>query len=287
MARRRRKRKRAPGLTRRARQKRRYVRRRRRKPIRKQRKTVTGFPDVHKVTLRFCETVAADQMVLQPSSMAPSNGARTVYHVCANNLWAPDDVATNTHQPMYRDTWSKIYNTYTVVGSKIRMKVAWASPQLQNPIKFGIILNDNKLVPTGVLSYASMCEQRGENNDIGFKRWKTMYANAMGANVLDTSAYAVSRPIRAIHLTKGYSLRKFLEIPKKDGVINNRRMEFGTTQEQMLAMHTAATLDDKPVYFHLMCCVPFSITSPRGGVRLEYEVDYAVVLTNGIFGSHQ
>lgn len=104
-----------------------------------------GFPKKLVVTHRYCENVV----------LSTPTGALADYKFRANGMYDPN-YSTTGHQPMYFDQLSALYNHYTVIGSKI--KVRW-TPATTNATAclVGILLQDD--LSTSVTNASSFYEQ--------------------------------------------------------------------------------------------------------------------------------
>lgn len=90
-----------------------------------------GFPDRVQETHRYAETLVF-------SSVA---GVLTQQKFITNGMYDPNYTGGG-HQPTLFDTFSTLYDHYTVIGSKIKVKVV---PTVANtaPIQVGMVLNDD------------------------------------------------------------------------------------------------------------------------------------------------
>lgn len=73
---------------------------------------MVGFPANKIGKFRYCDIITLD-----PATATPS-----VHHFCANGLHDPDITGTG-HQPLGWDQWKNFYNHYTVIGSKMTLRV--------------------------------------------------------------------------------------------------------------------------------------------------------------------
>lgn len=94
-------------------------------------KTGLGFPKKMIMTHRYC----ANQ------SVQSSTGVMANYVFSCNGMYDPDITGTGG-QPLYFDQMTAIYNHYTVIGSKVTIKVLNASPST-GIIGCGILINDD------------------------------------------------------------------------------------------------------------------------------------------------
>lgn len=73
--------------------------------------------------------------------LTSSTGLHNTYRFSCNGLYDPDITGTG-HQPMYFDNLLSIYDHYTVIGSKMVLKVVPKSAT-QGPGAIGIFVNDS------------------------------------------------------------------------------------------------------------------------------------------------
>jgi len=100
-----------------------------------------GFPKTQLVKLRYCQSF----------QMGPSNTATigAEYAFRANSIFDPDQSGAG-HQPIGRDQWEPFYNTYTVVGSTINVRIL-KNPGAVNASSnsiVGVLLHDTATLPT-------------------------------------------------------------------------------------------------------------------------------------------
>ncbi len=93
---------------------------------------LTGFPNSKMVRLRYCQVFALD----------PGAGAITSNVFSANGMFDVD-VTGAGHQPLGFDQWMSIYDHYTVVGSKIKVRYLKTTAGALIPGIFGVMLDDN------------------------------------------------------------------------------------------------------------------------------------------------
>lgn len=118
-------------------------------------------------------------------------GAPGYYVFSANGMYDPNITGTG-HQPMFRDTFAAMYNHYTVLGSKIKVK-AWGELATGS---YGAVLAC-KLDDDGSTTYNNgrIMEQGGK-----LVTYKVMRENALTGG----ASYCT--------LTKGFSAKKFFGI---------------------------------------------------------------------------
>lgn len=80
--------------------------------IRVQTNNGLGFPRQIKTTLKYTETL----------KLTAASGVFTTYFFSANGAYDPNITGTG-HQPMYFDQYAALYNHYTVIGSRITVRV--------------------------------------------------------------------------------------------------------------------------------------------------------------------
>lgn len=107
---------------------------------------IFGFPNTIITTMRYCDAFTKTSTL----------GAIAFNTFRANSIFDPDDTGVG-HQPMYRDQWSGIYNTYVVLGSKITIKYA---RQTSANWVVGVVGDDNGLFPT------LLTEKMEQNNSV-------------------------------------------------------------------------------------------------------------------------
>lgn len=114
--------------------------RRRRAPRRVRRLPLTGFPSKKLIRLRYTHSLNLD---------GGASGAVAKATFRLNGMFQPLNTAT-THQPLGFDQWMTIYDHFTVLGSKINVKVSpvLAEASLINTIPgaYGIIVDDNATI---------------------------------------------------------------------------------------------------------------------------------------------
>ena len=221
------------------------------------------FPRVKLIKMRYCDI----NLGLTPSNTATPSVVKTW---SANNLHDPAIVGgPNPHQPAYHDTWASLYNDYTVVGAKLTIKVTWQNNALDKPILIGIRTRGPNASVINANTYFRLCEQQPGF----FKGWKRLYPNITAVGTGIPASYQ-ARGQRAITISKGYSRRKTLHIPKKDGLLSQSEMKFTTTIAQM------TDPENPPWYFDLMTCAPFGASSGR--LDAEIKIEYTVALQDPI-----
>lgn len=72
-----------------------------------------GFPKKFLITHKYVDTIDFQSNI---------NGVRGIYKYSCNSLFDPDNTSIG-HQPMYFDNLAAIYRHYTVIGSKIVVKL--------------------------------------------------------------------------------------------------------------------------------------------------------------------
>lgn len=104
-----------------------------------------GFPKKMLMTHKYVETV----------SHTSTTGVASFYKFICNGMFDPNYNSTG-HQPYYFDQMSAIYNHYTVIGSKISIKVI---PAATATVPFKIVLSQNDDVVQVNTSIDGMAEQ--------------------------------------------------------------------------------------------------------------------------------
>jgi len=124
-----------------------------------------GIPQSRTVRLVYCT-----QLTLNGGAA----GTAGVNAFSANGMYDPDITGTG-HQPMGFDQMMTLYNHYTVIGSKIRMRSApYASGSVAIPPIVGIHLADSptaisSLQPENIMEIGSKTQQWGVQDNIGPK----------------------------------------------------------------------------------------------------------------------
>lgn len=97
-----------------------------------------GFPLKLKFKHRYHEVIG----------LTSASGALSHAYFSVNSLYDPNSSGTG-HQPMYFDQVAALYNHYTVIGSKITVKVTPQSDGAVFPYKVVTFINDDTTVSTG------------------------------------------------------------------------------------------------------------------------------------------
>lgn len=132
---------------------------------------IFGFPDEVVTTLRYTDVIALTSTV---NSVA-SNAFRM------NSLFDPDSTGVG-HQPYYFDQYAAVYNSYTVISSKLKARFsvqtnAIATAQPAGPVIVGIAADDDATL-SAVIS--TLLELPASKN--------TFLCNAVGGNNVKTMA---------------------------------------------------------------------------------------------------
>lgn len=99
-----------------------------------------GFPSKVKMVHKYVVTYP----------VTGSGGVMNSFNLKANGMYDPEP-AVGGHQPLYFDTMTEIYNHFTVIGSRAKVKVVAAADTVAPPFKVALFLNDNTVVtPTSV-----------------------------------------------------------------------------------------------------------------------------------------
>jgi len=75
-------------------------------------------------------------------TLNPTTTAPVTAYIKANGMFDPE-VALGGHQPRGFDQWMRVYDHFTVVGSKITVQQLPTTTNNVNPGLFGVILDDN------------------------------------------------------------------------------------------------------------------------------------------------
>lgn len=105
--------------------------------------TVFGFPPRLVTKLRYADTY----------NLTSVTGSLAKWVLSMNGLYDPDITGTG-HQPLYYDTYTSIYNHYTVVSSKLT--ISYANMYTTTSAEVGVVLNDDS---TATSSYSTIREQ--------------------------------------------------------------------------------------------------------------------------------
>lgn len=103
-------------------------------------RTGLGFPKQMTMTHRYC---ARGQLQTGASGVLASVSYR------CNGMYDPDYSGTG-HQPYYFDQISAVYNHWTVIGSKITIRVAKSDANVNSPIIIGCMINDDGTVTPNI-----------------------------------------------------------------------------------------------------------------------------------------
>lgn len=95
-----------------------------------------GFPKRMVMTHKY-----VDQFTLNTGV----NGQTQYYHINCNSLYDPNSSGAG-HQPLYFDQMSAIYDHYTVIGSKIRIRAVKTDNTTSAPTFVGLYINDDTTV---------------------------------------------------------------------------------------------------------------------------------------------
>lgn len=99
-----------------------------------------GFPRRLKITHKYAENF----------TLTNTAGAGAYYNFSCNGLYDPNISGTG-HQPAYFDNLAAIYNHYTVIASRIRIRATTASTQ-SVPVNVACFINDDTSVTGGFLA---------------------------------------------------------------------------------------------------------------------------------------
>lgn len=110
-------------------------------------RNLTGFPPILKNTLKYAST--------QTFSMGAGFGS---YLFSTNGLFDPDQTGAGTHQPLYFDQLTAIYDHYRVVKSKCTFKF-----KNSNNVNYSIVMfiDDDTTIATGVVGIYPAAERQG------------------------------------------------------------------------------------------------------------------------------
>lgn len=157
-----------------------------------------GFPKKMLVTHRYFDN----------ESINATSGAFSKLVISCNGMYDPN-ITSAGHQPMYFDQLAALYNHYTVIGSKINIKVVPGSTS-QPAFCIGVFLNDDHLTtPTNFINMNENTLSKyvivpaGANNTYTLKQnWSAK--KFFGGSVLasdDLKGSAASNPAEQTHYT--------------------------------------------------------------------------------------
>lgn len=108
--------------------------------------TGLGFPKKMIMTHKYYDTI----------KLTSTTSIMSVYQITCNGMYDPDITGTG-HQPMNFDQMSALYNHYTVIGSRIKVRFV-PSSSLTKAVHVGLFINDDT-VTTGS-TIRSLAEQQ-------------------------------------------------------------------------------------------------------------------------------
>jgi len=106
-----------------------------------------GFPKKMVITHKYSDQLAINTGVA---------GAYSFYTWSCNSIFDPNHSGVG-HQPLYFDQMASVYNHYTVIGSKITLRVSKSDSNVYVPILVGHFINDDPTVSS--TSIANLIEQ--------------------------------------------------------------------------------------------------------------------------------
>lgn len=110
-----------------------------------------GFPKQLKMTHRYADLI----------TLTSTAGSQDNYLYRTNGMYDTDFTASG-HQPMYFDQLTALYDHYTVIGSKIKLKIM-SDSVVQGGSQVGIFINDDITV-TQTLASGSLLENSSAHN---------------------------------------------------------------------------------------------------------------------------
>lgn len=116
-----------------------------------------GNPRCKMARLRYCEIISLDSVI----------GGNAQYNFLANDLYDPNSTSTG-HQPLGFDQLMAYYDHFTVIGSKITVRVTPTSTSGLVPGIMGIVLSDNGSTVSGSSSVTHLLEGRQTGRNV---RW--------------------------------------------------------------------------------------------------------------------
>lgn len=197
-----------------------------------------GFPKSKMVKLRYVEELQLDA----------ASGVPAVHVWRANSLYDPNSSGVG-HQPSNFDTWSNIYDHYTVLGSKITVQYVPDSSTSITPAFVGIALSDSGTTVAGS-STTELLER------------KLTQSSRRSVGLISSYAF---KPI--VHT---FSASKFFGRPKNvligDGTYRGKMGNFGTGS------------DPSEQAFYEVFTTSINGNNP-GIVNFLVTIDYVAVLT--------
>lgn len=117
--------------------------------IKKPGKNIFGFPETLITRLRYCENY----------TLTSASGAVAKQIMRMNSPYDPDQTNIG-HQAMWVDTYSTVYNKYTVLGSKLTVTFCivpntTSTTQPSAPVTIGVVGDDDA---TGSSTVSTLCE---------------------------------------------------------------------------------------------------------------------------------
>lgn len=196
---------------------------------------LSGFPASIVVKLRYVET----GIVLNPTA-----GGMDQYVFRANSVYDPDFTGLG-HQPCGFDEWSSIYASYTVLGSKCRLKATNTGTLNVTPSFMGVMLST---ASSGVLQYSDI------NN--------LLEGKLTGSNV-QLVGDATSGQFRANNtVTKKFSASRFFGV---------KNVNDGATYSANIGQNPA-----DQAYFCCWTCSPDGTSDPSA-MNCTVYIDYIVM----------
>lgn len=227
-----------------------------------------AFPDVKMVQTRWCDY----HTVVTSSLGGTETNPVVLYKWAWNDLFKPDPTNSD-HAASYFNAYGRIWKQFTVVGAKLSVKIAWVNNSEDVDMLMGLVEGPDSYTPGPGFSYDAMREQQPS----GFSGFKRLHSTATQTEAGTPSVFITTRPIRYIYCTKTVSLRKVLDIPKKDGILayaDSHELSGTFALDQQ-----SGASPDNPRYLHLIGFpVRGSNYSALGNISLEVTLNQSAVL---------
>lgn len=205
-------------------------------------KPTIGFPKNQVVRMRYHTNFLLD----------PGNGGGAQsYTFRANSIYDPDASGVG-HQPLGHDQWAQFYSTYTVIGSKIQVKMAKDQQNLgtgESNYLAGILLHDDSTLPT-------------TNIDVLYEQGLSVPSRIGIGNMTSTNI---------VRLSKKFSAKKFFNIANiKDN------------QDRIGAVFGEDPPANGDAYFIVYAGVTVAGGDATTAIDCDVTIDYFVLLSDPV-----
>ncbi|HIN72169.1 MAG TPA: hypothetical protein EYM98_06255 [Dehalococcoidia bacterium] len=226
------------------------------------------FPETRLISMRYVEVpveVPVGRVVLPvPGCALGVNKLKSVDIFSMTNMHDPNP-SQGGHQPMMIDIFKLMYQKYLCVGALVTVRISWKDNAFDKPVFFALFFHNSQTLPTNLLNlpWTTLKEQVP-----GFiSTFRRLDANLTYTNSSTQSAISSRRP--EVVFCKGrFSLRKQLDVPKKDGILT----EYGDVY--------GAKFDVAPtsnMFCHLLAITPYGCSPQAAVVNVEWTIDYKVL----------